>query len=842
MSAFATTLAGWIATYALHSTLALGAAALVAWRCGERHALRELAWKAALVGAALTATLRVGVGPAPLAGRWSLPLATAPAGFLPNLEDATPRAASAGAPETPALPGDPTLESSPESSPADATPSRPLSPSPANPDSPRPQGVFGPSWPLYTTFLWLAGAALGLGQLLAQSLRLRRLLRGRHPIADGALLAMVAAHAPANRGRRPIRLSVSDSCTVPLALLGGEIVLPPRFVESLGAEEQRAGLAHELAHLLRRDPAWQLLAVVLERVFWFQPLHRLARRSLRDSAEYLCDEWSARETGSPLALARCLEAAAGWLRNDEPALSPAASPMARSGSPVVRRVERVLSGREGGRRPAVAWVVPPLLVLAAAAPVVSISAPSEDGGGSSSIQIENGRGGFDLARLSNGEGLIPRWGAAELARARERLDLARPPASAAPLPQRWKWALDSARDRRLRDFWVVYTFVTPWHARDLMLGDSDGLSLVQVEDAAKWTGPTLLDLLDGPPQQVPTGTVAVLAHFRGAGENGLDRGVYRNARIPFDFGRTPVLWLGAAAEEESLAQMGRLFDSSGDDELRTLWIECGSLHPKTDLVIPFLRRFLERSHSVKVRAEAAEGFDHHPDPRSVRILLDLAGSDPASDVRAEAAETIGELPIPEAIPALLELARHAVDSRTAAEAAEGLGEQPAARAIPAIRELLEDPNVHDDALAEAVESLSSFPRERAAVDLLVHTAREHSRYRVRMEAAETLAEVPGTLDELVDLAWQSDAADVRQEAVESLGEVDAPGALAALEKILWEHPDRGAQREAVESLSALHDRRVVAVLARAAREHPDADVREEARDALGEPTEDHDKE
>ena len=37
-------------------------------------------------------------------------------------------------------------------------------------------------------------------------------------------------------------------------------------------------LAHEIAHLVRRDPQWLVLARAIEMVFFFQPLNRLARR------------------------------------------------------------------------------------------------------------------------------------------------------------------------------------------------------------------------------------------------------------------------------------------------------------------------------------------------------------------------------------------------------------------------------------------------------------------------------------------------------------------------------------------------------------------------------------
>ncbi len=83
-------------------------------------------------------------------------------------------------------------------------------------------------------------------------------------------------------------------------------MLPEQFLQQLDAEHQRAALAHEIAHVIRRDPAWRILVGALERAFFFQPLNRVARAKLCDSAEFLCDQWAVQQTRSPLALARCL--------------------------------------------------------------------------------------------------------------------------------------------------------------------------------------------------------------------------------------------------------------------------------------------------------------------------------------------------------------------------------------------------------------------------------------------------------------------------------------------------------------------------------------------------------
>ena len=67
---------GWLATYAFHSTLLLGGALLLARRLPS-DAWRETAWRAAMLGGLVTATLQSGTGAAPLAGRWALPGAAA---------------------------------------------------------------------------------------------------------------------------------------------------------------------------------------------------------------------------------------------------------------------------------------------------------------------------------------------------------------------------------------------------------------------------------------------------------------------------------------------------------------------------------------------------------------------------------------------------------------------------------------------------------------------------------------------------------------------------------------------------------------------------------------------
>jgi beta-lactamase regulating signal transducer with metallopeptidase domain len=97
----------------------------------------------------------------------------------------------------------------------------------------------------------------------------------------------------------PVRLSVSGKCATPVVIGASEICVPPRFVHGLDVSQQRAALAHELAHVARRDSYWQLAGGMLNAIFFFQPLIILARVRMREASERLCDDWAVRHTGSP---------------------------------------------------------------------------------------------------------------------------------------------------------------------------------------------------------------------------------------------------------------------------------------------------------------------------------------------------------------------------------------------------------------------------------------------------------------------------------------------------------------------------------------------------------------
>ncbi len=360
----------WIATYLLHSTLlVIGALLLDRW-WHDRPERMSAVWKTALLGGLLTASVQTGMGGAAIGEPWVLAAPT--------------RAVDASPPQSPAVSVDQRLHTHAPMPAVMPLPERvPLSIAPtmvathSTPSEPPPTA----GW-LLTLVPWVLtvlviGAVMGLLSVIAALVALRRQLRGRRPLVEGALPQLLEALRQRADVRRSVPLTVAPSVCMPMAVgvVRPEIVVPPQATVELSVVHQKSLLAHELAHVLRRDPAWRLLGLLVRRVLFFQPLNHLTTARLSQTAEYLCDDWAARHTRQPLALASCLTEIATWVAQPGPVAAGMAGPRSILG----RRVHRLLSPGRSSRRPV--WLRAtlglPLLGLIVAAPGVTTQARAE---------------------------------------------------------------------------------------------------------------------------------------------------------------------------------------------------------------------------------------------------------------------------------------------------------------------------------------------------------------------------------------------------------------------------------------------------------------------------------
>jgi beta-lactamase regulating signal transducer with metallopeptidase domain len=145
----------------------------------------------------------------------------------------------------------------------------------------------------YLLGLWIAGAVLVAVRQLRETARFARFTRHSRPAADW-LVAEVAVVA--NRlGVSVPAVRIMTGLTSPVIwCLWRPVLLWPAGLECrLKGEGRRAVLAHELAHLRRRDHWVRRLEMVAAVLHWWNPLFWVARKKMRADAELACDAWAA---------------------------------------------------------------------------------------------------------------------------------------------------------------------------------------------------------------------------------------------------------------------------------------------------------------------------------------------------------------------------------------------------------------------------------------------------------------------------------------------------------------------------------------------------------------------
>ena len=147
--------------------------------------------------------------------------------------------------------------------------------------------------------------------------------------------------------RRSVALLESARVRVPLVVghLRPVILLPLGTVTGLSQSYMEAILAHELAHVVRRDYLLNLLQAVAEILFFYHPAAWFITAVLRTERENCCDDVAtALIGGNPLTVARALAALAEQSLAPRPTPQLALSAVGPDGS-LLGRIRRLARGR-----------------------------------------------------------------------------------------------------------------------------------------------------------------------------------------------------------------------------------------------------------------------------------------------------------------------------------------------------------------------------------------------------------------------------------------------------------------------------------------------------------------
>ncbi|MBX0290853.1 hypothetical protein K3G63_10410 [Hymenobacter sp. HSC-4F20] len=194
---------------------------------------------------------------------------------------------------------------------------------------------------------WLLGLLAMTLRLLGGLAYVQRLRRYRvQPLGQEwqERLATLAARAGVHH---PIELLESALVRVPVVVghLRPMVLLPLGTVTGLSTTYLEAILAHELAHVQRRDYLMNLLQSVAETLFFYHPAVWFITACLRTERENCCDDAAtAMVGGNPLTVARALAALAELSAAPEPVNQFAMSALGPDGS-VLGRIRRLVQGR-----------------------------------------------------------------------------------------------------------------------------------------------------------------------------------------------------------------------------------------------------------------------------------------------------------------------------------------------------------------------------------------------------------------------------------------------------------------------------------------------------------------
>jgi len=226
---------------------------------------------------------------------------------------------------------------------------------------------------------WVMGCLMLVARLVVGHARARRLVSESHEVTDGEALGALGELCAEAGVRREVGLRVSGSLGAPVlyGVRRPTILLPEDWMETLAADDLRALLAHEVAHVRRHDFLANLIQRFVEIPLFFHPGAWLASRRITLAREELCDEWALARGVEASSYARSLAAAAERARGR---LGAAAVGIAESKSMLRRRVEAIMRASTVRRLSRPGAIGLAAILLGAAAAFAAVQLAGQDAG------------------------------------------------------------------------------------------------------------------------------------------------------------------------------------------------------------------------------------------------------------------------------------------------------------------------------------------------------------------------------------------------------------------------------------------------------------------------------
>ncbi len=149
----------------------------------------------------------------------------------------------------------------------------------------------------------------------------------------------------------PVRLSISRLAQAPSVIgwLRPVILMPAAALAGLEPSALEAVLAHELAHIRRRDYLVNLLQSVVDTLLFYHPAVWWVSKQIRIERENCCDDLAAEACGDRVTYARAL------VDLEQSRVGQASFALAANGGSLLHRIQRLLRVNEADDRRGPSW-------------------------------------------------------------------------------------------------------------------------------------------------------------------------------------------------------------------------------------------------------------------------------------------------------------------------------------------------------------------------------------------------------------------------------------------------------------------------------------------------------
>jgi GWxTD domain-containing protein len=223
--------------------------------------------------------------------------------------------------------------------------------------------------------VWLAGVVLLFVRLSNGLITARRMMSAATQLPRRDLLRVFDRLARRIEVTGPVRLLHSALVEVPTVIgwLRPVVLIPFSCLSGLSPTQVEAILAHELAHIRRRDYLVSVLQAVVEALLFYHPAVWWVSSHIRREREHCCDDLAVQYTGDALTYARALS-----LLEEHRSALPAIA-LGANGGILTMRIKRLLGSKESMAAPPLVAISLLGIVIVATGVCVTTAARAQNG-------------------------------------------------------------------------------------------------------------------------------------------------------------------------------------------------------------------------------------------------------------------------------------------------------------------------------------------------------------------------------------------------------------------------------------------------------------------------------